>query len=265
MECPRCRQQYTTEGDFQPRIIITCGHSFCRKCVTVLRNDAGMITCPQCGQLSNETDAPNVALMSYIEVQRQRLNPGKVRDLPHPRQTMICQHCNQSNSTYVCFQCLPAGFRFCKPCCESEHDRPFGPVRQHKPVPSEQATYGAILPDCPHHSERSCELFSFSENRFACEECTREPNYVAENFIDIEGAVEFVRSNIPGLVSKVTSFRERLQVTQGKLNDKLGRIDQAKMTAVDKVRVEFQDFEMALRKRLAYVESQVEENVSTYI
>ena len=129
-------------------------------------------------------------------------------------------------------------------------------------MPIEQATYGAILPECTKHTEKLCELFSFTENRFACEECTHELNYVAENFVDIESAVEYVRSNIPGLVSKVTVFRERLQATQGKLNERLGRIDQAKMTAVDKVRVEFQDFEMALRKRLAYVESQVEENVS---
>lgn len=52
---------------------------------------------------------------------------------------------------------------------------------------------------------------------------------------------------------------------QSKLNDQLGQIDMAKAMAVDKVRLEFQDFEMALRKRQAHMESLVEEAVSVLL
>ena len=38
----------------------------------------------------------------------------------------------------------------------------------------------------------------------------------------------------------------------------------AKSSSIDKVRLEFQDFEMALRKRQAHMESMVEEAVSHY-
>lgn len=261
MQCPRCRDHYTTEGDLQPRIITICGHSYCRKCINILRKDSGVLTCPQCGQLSYEPDAPNVALMSYIAVQSQRAKPHKVREINAPRQAIVCQHCNEREVAFICYQCLTIGFRFCQQCSAVEHDRPFGPVREHKPIPIEQVKYGAILPDCHRHPNRVCELFSFVENRFACEECVHDFDYSPELFVDIETAVLDVRKSLPPLMSRMSTIRDRLQSTQEKLSEQLGRMDQAKLTAIDKVRVEFQDFEMSLRKRLAFVESQVEEVV----
>ena len=203
MQCPRCRQHYTTEGDLQPRIIITCGHSFCKSCIEVLRNDAGLITCPQCGQLSNETDAPNIALMSYIAVQNQKVDPSRVREVPAPRQAVVCQHCNSREVKFICYQCLPAGFRFCKKCCDMEHERPFSAVKLHNPVPIEQAKYGAVLPRCERHQNQSCEFYSFKQNQFVCELCTQEPDYVPLDFLDVESAVEEVRGMVPPLVEKV--------------------------------------------------------------
>ena len=61
---------------------------------------------------------------------------------------------------------------------------------------------------------------------------------------------------------QVSAIRDRLQGIQTKLNDQLGHIDMAKSSSIDKVRLEFQDFEMALRKRQAHMESLVEEAVS---
>lgn len=262
MQCPRCRDQYSTEGDLQPRIIIACGHSYCKRCINVLRKDSGVITCPQCGQMNKDPDVPNVALMSYIAVQTEQSNQTRIRNVTAPRQAIVCQHCNSHDVSYICYQCLPAGFKFCKRCCEAEHSRSFGPVRQHNPVPIDQVKYGAILPDCSRHSNRPCEYFSFDENRFACESCKEEIDFPSENFVDIETAVTEVRKSIPPLMTKISAIRDRLQVTQGKLSDQLGKMDQVKSTAIDKVRMEFEDFEMSLRKRLAYVESQVEQAVS---
>lgn len=93
-----------------------------------------------------------------------------------------------------------------------------------------------------------------------------DPSILTENYIDIETAVSDVRDAIPSLMTKVSAMRDRLQVTQNKLGDQLGKMDQVKLSAIEKVRIDFQDFEMSLRKRLAYVESQVEETVSnTYM
>ena len=262
MQCPRCRDQYSTEGELQPRIIIVCGHSYCKRCVKVLRKDSGVITCPQCGQMSKDPDVPNLALMSYIAVQTEQSNPTRIRDVPAPREAIICQQCGTNEVRFVCYQCLPAGFRFCARCSDLEHSRSFGPVKEHKPVPIDQVKYGAILPDCPRHPGTLCEYFSFTENSFACTQCRNDGNTTDEGYYDIESAVMEVRKLIPPLMSKISAMRDRLQMTQGKLSEQLGRMDQVKLTAVDKVRMEFQDFEMALRKRLAYVESQVEQAVS---
>lgn len=262
MQCPRCKDHYSTEGNLQPRIIIVCGHSYCKKCITVLRKDSGVITCPQCGQMTKEPDAPNVALMSYIALQAQQSNPNKIREVAAPRQAVVCQHCNSRDVKFVCYQCLPAGFRFCQTCCDTEHNRAFGPLRHHKPIPIDQVKYGAVLPDCPRHPHRACEYFSFVENNFACEECMQDFDFSAKEYMDIERAVSEVRDSIPPLMAKVAAVRDRLQKTQNTLTEHLGKMDQIKLSTLEKVRMDFQDFEMSLRKRLAYVESQVEETVS---
>lgn len=49
------------------------------------------------------------------------------------------------------------------------------------------------------------------------------------------------------------------------LKEHLSHIDQAKMSTSDKLQVEFQDLELLLRKRLAELESRVEETVSELI
>lgn len=169
----------------------------------MLRNDAGLITCPQCGQLSSESDAPNIALMSYIALQNQKMDPSRIRELPAPRQAVVCQHCNSRDVSHVCYQCLPAGFRFCRSCCEMEHDRPFSAVKLHDPVPIEQVRYGVLLPRCEKHQNQSCELYSFKSNNFVCAMCTQELDYVPEDYVDVQSAVEKVRSTVPPLVEKV--------------------------------------------------------------
>ena len=214
MQCPNCKENYNTEGARQPRIIITCGHSFCRKCIQSLRKDGGTLNCPQCGQLCSEPDAPNVALMGYIDVQMQRAQkPEKVREIPAPKQALICQQCNKVDAYFICFQCLPTGFRFCRECNRLEHDREFGPVRSHKPRPIDEVKYGAILPTCTQHS-RVCEYFSFGENQFACDECRQEAEHNPDKFMDIEAAVTLVRGKIPPLMTKVSTMRDQLQAIQ---------------------------------------------------
>lgn len=214
MQCPTCKQDYNTQGPQQPRIIITCGHSFCRTCVQSFRKDGGILNCPQCGQLCPEPDAPNVALMSYIDVQMQRSQqPSKVVDVLGPQKVVVCQQCNQVDASFICFQCLPTGFRFCGNCCRQEHDRSFGPVRNHKPRPIDEVKYGAILPNCTKHN-KVCELFSFTENEFACEECRQDSDYLPSKYMDIEAAVKNVRSKIPPLMAKVSTMRDQLQATQ---------------------------------------------------
>ena len=52
---------------------------------------------------------------------------------------------------------------------------------------------------------------------------------------------------------------------QSVLNDHLSHIDQARMSTSDKLHVEFQDLELQLRKRLAELESRVEDTVSVFV
>ena len=51
--------------------------------------------------------------------------------------------------------------------------------------------------------------------------------------------------------------------TRAQLDELLKRVDQERGKALDRVRVEFQQFEVALKKRLSSMEQRIEEEVNT--
>ncbi len=158
LACPVCKLDYTTQGDQQPRLLVTCGHTFCQKCLDS-QPDSEPLSCPQCSLVSVDPHVANITIMNYVAAQMITTNPP-VHTVPAPVKA-ICQDCKKDIATLICFQCLPAGFRFCETCSTREHSRSFGPVREHNPKPIASVKISTPVPLCKTHPERLCLFFSF--------------------------------------------------------------------------------------------------------
>ena len=155
--CPVCRTDYTTIGEHQPRLLTSCGHTFCHKCIDNTIAELGKQRCPQCSVVSDEPHAPNITIMGYVSSRETKV---AVHPLPAPL-TTPCQDCKRKKATLICFECLPGGFRFCDTCCKREHERDFGPVKGHAPKLIETVRVATPLPTCTLHPQKPCLFFSF--------------------------------------------------------------------------------------------------------
>ncbi len=164
--CPVCQLNYTTTGDCQPRLLITCGHTFCHKCLEARKSAGGgdRIECPQCSLVCTEPHVPNITIMNYVDAQSEGSEKQVVHQLMPP-QSSVCQDCQQIPATLVCFQCLPGGFKFCDACSEREHNRPFRPVKEHTPKPIASVRFQTPVPNCLTHPGNPCLFFSFKANK----------------------------------------------------------------------------------------------------
>ena len=158
--CPVCKLEYTTNGDQQPRLLVTCGHTFCRKCLdSQQQSEVEQVSCPQCSLLSMDPHMPNITIMNYVEAQGSR-PPPVMHNVPAPIKA-LCQDCKKNIATLICFQCLPSGFKFCVSCSDREHKRSFGPVQGHNPKAIEKVKISTPVPSCKDHPDQPCLFFSF--------------------------------------------------------------------------------------------------------
>lgn len=159
--CPVCKLSYTTDGEQQPRLLVTCGHTFCRKCLDSQVDSSDHICCPQCSLICADPHVPNITIMNYVDAKEASSRPPPVmHSVPAPVKT-ICQDCKKNIATLICFQCLPSGFKFCESCSSREHNRSFGPVRGHGPKPIETVRLSTPVPSCKTHPDKPCLFFSF--------------------------------------------------------------------------------------------------------
>ena len=157
--CPVCKLDYTTQGEQQPRLLVTCGHTFCQKCLDS-QADSEALSCPQCSQVSVDPHVANITIMNYVEAQKASSSPSVLHPIPAPVKA-ICQDCKKEIATLICFQCLPNGFKFCAACSTREHSRSFGPVRGHSPKAIELVKISTPVPNCKTHLDKPCLFFSF--------------------------------------------------------------------------------------------------------
>lgn len=159
LTCPVCKLDYTTQGEQQPRLLITCGHTFCRKCLNAqVQTESEPLSCPQCSLVSTDPHVPNITIMNYVEAASAR--PPVMHHVPAPVKS-LCQDCKKDIATLICFQCLPSGFKFCKMCSEREHNRSFGPMQKHVPKAIEKVKISTPVPSCKIHPNQPCLFFSF--------------------------------------------------------------------------------------------------------
>ncbi len=79
--------------------------------------------------------------------------------------------------------------------------------------------------------------------------------------MSIDEAVLKVRNELPNLIPLIRVRVDIVSQTRTELNDLLNRVDQEKAKALDRVRVEFNQFELFLKKRLQQVECLIEDEV----
>ncbi len=158
--CPMCKEEYSTSGERQPRLLVGCGHTFCRNCLeTKCGNNGESVTCPQCSHVTHDPHVPNITIMNYVAAIKVQPEETVRHPLPPPQKS-LCQNCRKELASYICFQCLPTGFMFCSSCCEREHSRPFGPVKDHKPKAIGAVRINTPVPMCTEHPNQPCLLFS---------------------------------------------------------------------------------------------------------
>ncbi len=244
--CPVCKLEYTTKGDQQPRFLVTCGHTFCRKCLDSQQAEGDKVTCPQCSIVSKDPHVPNIAIMNYVEAQGSQ-PPPTIHHVPAPIKA-LCQDCKKDIATLICFQCLVSGFKFCKNCCEREHNRSFGPVKDHSPKDIEKVRISTPVPTCEDHPGKPCLFFSFKVckfyfllalvisyfsvcqvNSFACELCGEVRNFAEDDYIPIERAVSKIREEVPSLVELLRNRVDIMSRTRSDLDALLGKVDQEKV------------------------------------
>ncbi len=158
--CPVCQLEYTIEGERQPRLLATCGHTFCRKCLDS-HSSSDRLSCPQCLVPSTDPHVPNITIMGYVESQAVSTQPPPIMHAVPAPVKALCQDCKRSIATIICFQCLPSGFKFCESCSSREHNRSFGPVQGHNPKSIQNVKFSTPVPGCKIHTKQPCIYFSF--------------------------------------------------------------------------------------------------------
>ncbi|CAI8020747.1 hypothetical protein GBAR_LOCUS12381, partial [Geodia barretti] len=106
------------------------------------------------------------------------------------------------------------------------------------------------VPTCSTHTGKPCLFFSFKVNQFACEHCRDDRDFEQDEFQSIEDAVRRVREQVPNLTRLIRERVEVMQETRTELETLLNRVDEEKQKTMDKVRYEFNHFDMALKHRL---------------
>ena len=173
----------------------------------------------------------------------------------------LCGYCQKEDATVVCFQCVATGFQFCTKCCKDEHERPGSPAMLHTPQPINSVSVTTPIPRCPNHHGNPSQLFSFKLNVFACEECKNNPGFDSTLYQPIDKAVLKVNDQLLSLTKWMQERSEKVSQTMGELDSVLGDLDKEQSKAIDSVRVEFNQFELTLRRRMNTVINKVEEEV----
>ena len=258
LQCPQCGNNYTSSGEFQPRLLVSCGHTFCQRCLKSLTEASStyIICCPQCDAPIREPHAPNITIIQYVDAQGPR--PGVQASSVAGAS---CESCSKEQAALICFQCLASGVKFCRACSDKEHNRDFGPARSHKPKPISQAFLTTSVPNCLLHPSTQSRLFSLKLKSFACDLCCQTPGFDASSYLTIEGAMCDISTKLPVLIQQAKGQMTAIERTQEELNEAMHMLDLEKGKRSDELEKAFSNFEQALQKRYGVLVRNVEHEV----
>ncbi len=255
-DCSICTLEYGLAQDRIPRVL-NCGHTFCTSCLLqCVRLDN--ISCPFCKKVTR---------LAFGDISRVSVNYGILEmlrpDIESPQKPLdnICESCEENPATIVCISCSPVGVKFCANCDKLEHNRKFKPVQLHRRM--ELSQYQPTLV-CTRHTAITATFYSEQLNRFACHECSSEPDWHSRSsmYLQIPEAAEALRSKASKKHYNLNNTTRVLYDTQKQLEDTLLKLAESTSHAKAAILTEFKRLADILQLRQQKLILRVEQEVS---
>ena len=263
LECPICANRFTVDGPLQPKIL-KCGHTFCTNCIwQTSKTEINQIKCSFCfgvtpigalGIYALPVNRTLVDILSHMNLQESLESDTTPVDL--------CCYCNEKPAEKICFGCDPAGCKLCEQCCNAEHNRPFAPVKSHKPLNINEVTN---IPRnfCVKHDQL---LTHYSEKAatFACKKCLTElDDGVDVEFLPMEAAIQVLRQRLPKVTEDLENYLRRLQDAQRKMEMIQGQLGVTKSKVMQEIMKKFSKYQIIFQERQKTLLASLEAEVSS--
>ena len=244
LECPICHKQFTVDGTLQPKIL-KCGHTICSSCsLDASHAKKNHIKCPFCyritpfGIMGTYALPVNKTLVDIISLHESLKGDATPVDL--------CCSCKERPAEKICFSCDPAGCKLCEQCCDAEHNCPFGPVRNHKPLNINEVK--AVAKNfCVKHNQPLTHC-SKKVADFVCEKCLTELDDKAE-YVLIEVAGQALTQRLPKVMGDLNSYLKRQQDAQHKMELMLMNLGVIKPNIMQEIQKKFSRYQIIFQKR----------------
>ena len=173
----------------------------------------------------------------------------------------LCCYCNKRPAEKICFGCDPTGCKLCELCCTAEHNRPFAPVKSHKPLNIDEVA------NVPKHfcSKHDHILTHYSEKTttFACDKCLAEQSdEVDVEFLPIDAAIQMLKQKLPQVTENLESYLKRLQDAQHKMEMIQGQLGASKSKVMQEILNKFTKYQVIFQERQKTLLANLETEVS---
>ena len=256
LECPICTDRYTVDGHLQPNIL-KCGHTFCRKCIQeISKMETNVIKCSFCSGIT-----PIGPLGVYaLPVNRLLVDILCDMNIQGSLEVDLCFNCDENPAEKICFGCDPIGYKMCEPCCFTEHNRPFDPIRSHKPLNIDEvmSTPGNF---CSKHKQL---LTHYSEKTgiYACKECLEEKLTTDKEFLPIDAAIQAFKQRLLPVTENLEGYLKRLRVAKRKMKKIQGQLEQNEVQAMQEIQTKFFSYQKMFQKQQMTLLSNMKSEVS---
>ena len=261
MECPICKNEFESDGTYQPKIL-RCGHTFCKDCIEKMSNPLG-IKCPYChavtpvGIMGISALPENVTLIMLISELRNKnvaQDEVAIKDL--------CCACQKEEAIKICFSCDPAGCKLCEACCTSEHNRGFAPLRNHRPIIIRD--FGRIPKNtCHTHHGQSYTHYSETTRLFACQNCLDDLSEdVRSLYKSFDVIIPSFKSQLEPIMLRLDKYLERVQESHHNITIIQGQLKQVGHKTLSDIQTQFAKFQLMFKERQKTLLDSTEKYVS---
>ena len=262
LECPICTNRFTVDGSLQPKIL-KCGHTFCTSCISqTSKMEMNAIKCSFCydfttlgplGIYALPVNRTLVDLLFNMNMQESLEGGATPVDL--------CCYCNKRPAEKICFGCDPAGCKLCEQCCTAEHNRPFAPVKSHKPLNIDEVSSGSSNL-CAKHQQL---MTHYSEKAaiFGCKKCLEEQSEEFNvEFLPIGVAIQTLKQKLPLVTKDLEDYLRRLQDAQRTMEMTQGQLGVTKSKTMQEILKKFSKYQIIFQERQKTLLANLETEVS---
>ena len=176
----------------------------------------------------------------------------------------LCCYCNDRPAEKICFGCDPGGCKLCDECCTAEHNRPFAPVKSHKPLKLDEVVN---LPKnfCAKH-QQALKYYSEKAAIFGCKQCLVEQgDDLNLEYLPIDVAIQTLRQKLPLVTEELERYLKRLQDAQRRMEMIQGQLGVTKSKAMQEILKKFSKYQIIFQERQKTLLANLETEVSTAV